>query len=525
MAISEARAATPWIDRRAAAPAREADSIASGASDVVVLGGGMAGLATAARLQARGVSTVVLEAHATPGGCAGWFRRRGFTFDAGATTLVDFGPGGVGGELLDEIGLGAVDGEALPGYTAWLPDRTVDLDRDPDKWSETRLAAFGSSAGHRRFWETLDAIASTFWRVSRRGGSLPIHGLGDLARAARAVGVRESLRARYLTWTLGDLLRRHGLDADRPLRAFLGMLVEDTVHGRVDTAPLVNAALGITIRGAGLTRARGGMAGFWRRFVAHYHSLGGRLVTRCRVERVSAAGRSFVVDTSRGTFTARQVVSALPAELTARVASEPVARRLAPHLMRNSEAVGGAVVVYLGVPEAEVQGPRWTHHQLLHDYDAPLGMGNNMFVSVSAPGDLASAPAGHRVVMVSTHCELDAWEGLEPREYARAKKAAKERLIGLARRVYPDLARNPVVVETGTPRTFLRFVGRPRGAVGGYRLHLGNANLRAIPQDIGVPGFHLVGDTTWPGLGTVASVLGSRVAARNVLAELGSEVG
>jgi phytoene dehydrogenase-like protein len=40
--------------------------------DVAVIGAGIAGLATAARLQARGLSTVVLEAHGQPGGCAGF---------------------------------------------------------------------------------------------------------------------------------------------------------------------------------------------------------------------------------------------------------------------------------------------------------------------------------------------------------------------------------------------------------------------------------------------------------------------
>ena len=39
-----------------------------------------------------------------PGGCAGYWRHRGFSFDVGATTLVDFEPGGVGGELLDAVG-------------------------------------------------------------------------------------------------------------------------------------------------------------------------------------------------------------------------------------------------------------------------------------------------------------------------------------------------------------------------------------------------------------------------------------
>lgn len=63
--------------------------------DVAILGGGMAGMATALRLQAAGVSTVVFEAHGHAGGCAGYFRHQGFSFDVGATTLVDFEPGGV----------------------------------------------------------------------------------------------------------------------------------------------------------------------------------------------------------------------------------------------------------------------------------------------------------------------------------------------------------------------------------------------------------------------------------------------
>jgi phytoene dehydrogenase-like protein len=176
------------------------------------------------------------------------------------------------------------------------------------------------------------------------------------------------------------------------------------------------------------------------------------------------------------------------------------------------------VVVFLGVPEGEVAAQEWTHHQLLQDYTAPLGNGNNMFVSVSAPGDTESAPPGHRAVMISTHCELADWEGMAPDEYRIRKAEAGERLITLARRVYPELGRRGIVCEVATPRTYERFTSRPRGAVGGVRQSLGNANQRAVPHDLGVPGFWLAGDTTWPGLGTVACVLGSRLVAEGILA-------
>ena len=45
------------------------------------------------------------------------------------------------------------------------------------------------------------------------------------------------------------------------------------------------------------------------------------------------------------------------------------------------------------------------------------------------------------------------------------------------------------------------------------RLTLRNSNQRAVPHDIGVPGWVQAGDTTWPGIGTTACAIGSAVAA------------
>src|SRR5215472_11765068 len=183
---------------------------AGGDYDVAVVGGGVAGMATAARLQVHGLRTVVLEAHGLVGGCAGYYRRRGFSFDVGATTLVDFETGGVGGQLLEEIGLPPPPGERLPGYVAWLPDRRVVLHRDATLWREERLLSLGSTPHHRAFWRLLDQIADTFWAASREGVKLPMRSPADIADTCRRIGLRRLPLARYLTWTVADALRRHG---------------------------------------------------------------------------------------------------------------------------------------------------------------------------------------------------------------------------------------------------------------------------------------------------------------------------
>jgi C-3',4' desaturase CrtD len=484
--------------------------------DVAIVGGGLAGMATAARLQAAGLTTLVLEAHGLPGGCAGYFTQQSFSFDVGATTLVDFGPDGVGRQFLDEIGCELPPADLLD-YKAWLPDRTVCLWRDSDRWAEERLGCFGSTPNYRAFWSLLDTLASTFWHATRRGATMPLRRLADLWKNLSAIEARNLPLLRYVTWTMADAMRAHGVYSDVALRTFLGMLVEDTLHTTIEEAPLINAALGITIRGAALMRVRGGMRGFWNALVPCYNALGGILKVGHSVQKIEQATSGYCLHTTKGMFRASTVVSALPAANTYQIAPGPVKKRLLAHVHRERSRLGGALVAFLGVPEAEVSCEPFTHHQLFQNYGRPFGDGNNMFISVSSPGDLLSAPAGYRAVMISTHCGLDEWENLSPEDYAGKKAAAQRSLLEYARCVYPRLGERAVISRFATPKTYLKFTRRDRGAVGGVRQTLWNTNFFALSQDIGISNFFLVGDSTWPGLGTVACIAGSRIAAEAVL--------
>ena len=489
--------------------------------DVAIVGGGLAGMATALLLQARGLSTVLIEAHSRLGGCAGFYARSGFSFDIGATTLVDFHEDGLGGHWLRDVGLPPLEGEFLPGYLAWLPDRTVEVARDPRIWARERLSMVGHSDRHARFWRLLDTLSDTFWPATRRGLRMPLRSLADVRQNWHALGWGALGNARYLNWSMGDALDRHGLADDRPLTGLLSMMVEDTVHAQLRSAPLINAALGISIRGAGLARPIGGMRGFWRSLAARYVELGGHLKLMTRVEQIEGRLGQYTLRTQRhGLVQAGQVVCALPVQNTQRIARDCVGSALDKYIDRDATAQGGGLVLCLGVPEAEVSNhPRGhRHHQLLQHYDAPLGNGNNMFISVSALDDGLSAPHGWHAVMVSTHCELTDWEGLGEADYAHAKQEATQRLLGYARRVYPNLGAQARVMELGTPRSYANFTNRPRGAIGGARLSMHNANQHAVPYALGRPGFWLAGDTTWPGLGTVACVLGATHVAAGVQA-------
>jgi hypothetical protein len=50
-----------------------------------------------------------------------------------------------------------------------LPDRTVHLYRDQEKWRQERLDKLGNSEAHIQFWQLLDKIALGFWDATRKG--------------------------------------------------------------------------------------------------------------------------------------------------------------------------------------------------------------------------------------------------------------------------------------------------------------------------------------------------------------------
>lgn len=473
-------------------------------------------MATAARLAIRGRKVAVFESHRTVGGCAGYFRRRGFAFDVGCTTLVDYRPDGVGGRLMAEVGLADTLLEHLPGYMAWMPNQTLELHADLVRWRAVRANAFGDTPNHRRLWNLVDDVSRAFWRASHRGARMPIQTARDLFASARALPPRDWPLLRYLGWTLDDALDWAGLKHDTRLRAFTSMVVQDTVHSDPAVAPFINSCLGLSIRGA-IARPRGGMFGFWNAFESRCAEVGVTLQRSTAIESVSLTRRGepgrFCLVSNRGEFTADVVVCTLPIWDAARIGPPAVARALKPWCLRDSSAIGSAAMLTMGVPEEEVSEHAFTHHQFLPQPEAPLGLGNNCFLSVSSPGDLASAPAGHRSVMLSTHVDVEGWFDLDEAAYAHAKRDLGDRLLNIARTAYPDLGRRAEWLAVASPRTYARFTRRHRGSVGGTRLTLSNSNQHAVPHDLGVTGWIQAGDTTWPGLGTTACAICSDIAA------------
>ena len=116
--------------------------------DVAVIGAGLGGLMTAARLAKRGRKVAVLDSHYVAGGCATMFTRgtgeQRVNFDVGLHYVGDCGPGGRIPELLREVGVD-VDWRPLDpdGFDELVfPDLRFRIPADRGLYRDRLVAAF-----------------------------------------------------------------------------------------------------------------------------------------------------------------------------------------------------------------------------------------------------------------------------------------------------------------------------------------------------------------------------------------------
>lgn len=483
-------------------------------AEVVVVGAGVGGLVAAGLLARSGRGVVLLEAHDKPGGSASWYEAGGFRFDAGATTLIGMAPGDPLAVLLEVLGvpLGAA---SVDGVDVHLPDRRFLCGSDDVAWEAESARAL---PGAGPFLARVSGDAARLWQVSRRWPALPITGPRDLLRNARLLSPDLLPLLPTLGSTVADVARRTGAPDERGFRAFVDLSLLITVQSPASLAPWWNGALGLDLFRRGVSRARGGMRSLAEGLLLAARRAGAETRLSTVVTRLRRSGGLWRVRTAAGDeIAARYVVANVPLHNLPSLL-EGAAPRTRSRLEDEARRVGegwGALVLNLGLSREIVTDPRRLHHLVLRRWDATPGDGESLFLSFSPPGDPV-APAGGQTLSVSTHVPAAAWTGLRGAAYREAKAAAVERMRGEVTRLFPGLASAVAHGDLGTPRTFLRYTRRRRGSVGGLRISLANSGLRAVDPGLGLPDFQLVGDTAFPGQGTLAVALSGALAAERL---------
>jgi len=494
--------------------------------NVIVVGGGIAGLTAAALLAKNGISVTLLEAHSQLGGCAGTFRRGAYTFDVGATQVAGLEPGGSHARIFQHLDLPLPEASLLdPGCVVDLADGSnpIRLWHDPLRWQEERQRHF---PGSERFWQVCSFLHQSNWQFASADPVLPIRTGWDLKQTLAAINPGNLLSAPLSLCTVKDLLVLCGCAGDHRLRRFLDLQLRLYSQKPADqTAALYGATVLQMIQAPlGLWHLHGSMQVLSERIATGLQRDGGTLLLRHRVRQLQRKmdGSCWNVrvegpDRRERLFQAGDVISSLPPQCLPELIQdqEPEHGAMPAHYRRHLndlEAPSGALVFYGAIDRASLPDDCPGHIQR----DAPDP--GSVFLSISQEGD-GRAPQGQATVIASVFTSPQDWFQDSEDEYQTRKQICHAKIrreveaaLGLSDHVWRHQ-------ELATPRGFLRWTGRPNGIVGG----LGQSPRRFGPFGLSsrtpMPGLWLCGDSIHPGEGTAGVSLSALMACRQLLSE------
>ena len=492
------------------------------AQKVVVVGAGIGGLTAAALLAHRGYEVKVFDQAIVPGGCASTFKRRGFTFDVGATQVAGLEPGGIHYQIFDELGIELPPAsECDPACAVFLPGETepVNVWRDPMRWKEERERQFPGSAP---FWNFMKALFDYSWRFQQRDPVLPPRSLWDVWQLASAVRPDTLLTVPFTFSTVGEILKGYGLYENRRLRTFLDMQLKLYSQTTADKTAVLYAAtaLGVSQAPRGLYHLKGSMQVLSDRLVASLERDGGELYMR---------HKAIAIDIEEGRPTK---VSVEPVkgegwieecdQVVANVTVQNLVRLAKSNKMKGYEKrveklppSSGAFVIYLGVEQAAIPQGCPPHLQFLYDYEGAIAENNSLFVSVSRLGD-GRAPEGKATIVASSFTEVKRWYDCDEAGYRTMKERYTQEALSRLKDYFDLRSEYIVHMEAATPRSFETFTGREQGIVGGIGQSVPTFGPFGFATRTPVSNLWLVGDSTHPGEGTAGVSYSAMTAVRQI---------
>ena len=492
------------------------------AQKVVVVGAGIGGLTAAALLAHRGYEVKVFDQAIVPGGCASTFKRRGFTFDVGATQVAGLEPGGIHQQIFEELGIDLPPAsECDPACAVFLPGERepINVWRDPEKWKEERERQFPGSAP---FWNFMKSLFDYSWRFQQRDPVLPPRSLWDVWQLATAVRPDTLLTVPFTFSTVGEILRGYELYENKRLRTFLDMQLKLYSQTTADKTAVLYAAtaLGVSQAPHGLYHLKGSMQVLSDRLVESLKRDGGELHMRHRVSAIEIGENlpaRVKIEPLRGDSweeTCDQVVANVTVQNLVRLASNNKMKGYEKRVEKLPPS-SGAFVIYLGVEQSALPEDCPPHLQFLYDYDGPIAENNSLFVSVSRPGD-GRAPEGKATIIASSFTAVQPWYDCDEDGYSEMKERYTQAAIARLKDYFDLRPEHIVHIEAATPRSFETFTGREQGIVGGIGQRVPTFGPFGFATRTPVKNLWLVGDSTHPGEGTAGVSYSAMTAVRQM---------
>ncbi len=457
------------------------------AYDIIVLGGGLSGIAAAIRLSHYGKRVLLCERHFRLGGLNSWYERGGMVLDTGLHALTNF----VGEDqttaplnrVLRQLRLRRSTLELHPQRRSRIlfPGTEMCLDNSYDDFTAQVREKFPDDAAG------FDALSREILQAGYASEEMPW-------RSVNAV-----LETYISSRRLRDILRF-------PVMYYGNAQAED-----MDFSAYATMFRSVLMEG--FARPAGGMKAFLGVLEERLAAEGAevRLGVGAKALRFDAKGQLLgIVDDQGKEIDAPQVLSTIGAVETAALCGDCPANSLA-------SAPAGDI----GFLEAIFQAPKAPAEYGFQDaiafvcrtpefhFAPPEDAASPESMLVCAPGNYGCCGDEERLVRLSTIVEPADWLALPPEEYRARKLSLSETLRRCLAEVAPALAEDLTLVDAFTPKTVRRWTGRVNGAIYG--------SPRKFPAfESGVSGLTLAG-TDQGLLGITGAMLSGILAANRLL--------
>lgn len=504
----------------------------------IVIGGGIAGLATSALLAREGHSVTLLERGQRTGGRAGVLERDGFRFDTGPSwylmpRVFDHFFELMGTTTREQLDLRMLDpGYRVFGETPGRPTRVLDIPHGAEPvisafesvepGSGARLRSYLDSAADAARLAESHFLYNPFTRVSSLTSPEVLRALPRLA------GLLGTSLAAFVAKRFSDPLLRQVLGYPA---VFLG-----TDPTRAPAMYHLMSALDLD---EGVQYPMGGFWGLVERLEGLAQGAGveiltgaevGAIVTRKEGRRRVAEAVRYRIRADDVLASADIVVSAADLHHTETALLGPGDRTYPESWWRRRVSGPGAVIVLLGVSGSL---PELPHHSLFftsdweRNFDAIFGRDTHMpdpasiYVCRPSATEPGVAPEGHENLFVLMPVPADPGigsggdEGAGADAVERAADAAIDQIAGWAG--IPDLRRRIVTRTTLGPSDFERdYHSWSGGMLGPAHILRQSAMFRARNRSRRVRNLYYAGATTSPGVGVPMCLISAELVLKHI---------